>query len=102
MTCTRTQEFLAKHNVEKHEQVDAKKHKQGPAEALALAAKADTLVATKGKKVIRLDLKKDNPSPEQLLELLIGPSGNLRAPTILSGKTLLVGFDQETFSEIFA
>ena len=101
MTCTRTQEFLAKNKVETSESTDAKKHRKGPEEALALAAKADTLFATKGKKVVCLDLKNSKPSKEELLALMIGPSGNLRAPTIVKGKTLLVGFDQQTFSELF-
>ena len=100
MTCTRTQEFLAKHKVESTQVVDAKKQKKGPDEALALAAKADAIYATKGKKVIHLDLKNTNPSDEELLALMIGPSGNLRAPTIVVGKTLLVGFDEQTFSTI--
>ena len=101
MTCARTQEFLARNNIEKDQVVDAKKLKQGPDEALGLAAKADDLYATKGKKVIHLDLKKSKPSKDELLALMIGPSGNLRAPTIVKGKTLLVGFDEQTFSDLF-
>lgn len=100
MTCARTQEFLAKNQIATSQQVDAKKNKKGPDDALALASNADTLYATKGKKVIRLDLKKDKPSKEELLALMIGPSGNLRAPTIVKGKTLFVGFDEQTFTEL--
>ena len=102
MTCARTQEFFAKHKVETKLLTDAKKQKQGPEEALALAANADTLYATKGKKVIHLDMKKGKPSKEEVLALMIGPSGNLRAPTIVKGKTLLIGFDQQTFAELFS
>ena len=102
MTCARTQEFLAKNKIETTQLTDAKKQKKGPEEALALAANADTLYATKGKKVIHLDLKKGKPLSEELLALMIGPSGNLRAPTIVKGRTLLVGFDQQTFSELFS
>lgn len=102
MTCARTQEFLAKNEIETGQLTDAKKQKKGPDDALALAAGADTLYATKGKKVIHLDLKKAKPPKEELLALMIGPSGNLRAPTIVKGKTLLVGFDEQTFAELFS
>jgi hypothetical protein len=30
---------------------------------------------------------------------MLGPTGNLRAPTIRRGKTVLVGFNEELFTE---
>jgi hypothetical protein len=54
-------------------------------------------VATRGKRVIRVNLKRDQPDEAILRSLLIGPSGNLRAPTLRVGRTLLVGFDEETY-----
>jgi arsenate reductase-like glutaredoxin family protein len=83
------------------EQVDARKQKIPPAEALALAKKADRIIAAKGTKVVTLDLKQDKPSDETLTSLLIGPSGNLRAPTLRIGKTLVVGFHEETYRSMF-
>jgi hypothetical protein len=44
-----------------------------------------------------VDLAKDKPGMEQLSALMIGPSGNLRAPTARVGKTLLVGFDEQMY-----
>jgi hypothetical protein len=35
-----------------------------------------------------------------LLGLLLGPSGNLRAPTLRKGRTLLVGFDEPTYKAL--
>ena len=32
---------------------------------------------------------------------MLGPTGNLRAPTIRSGKTVLVGFNEEAFEDFF-
>ena len=32
---------------------------------------------------------------------MLGPTGNLRAPTIRKGKTVLVGFNQDVFEKIF-
>ena len=54
-------------------------------------------MATRGKRVIRVDLKRDQPDDATLRSLLIGPSGNLRAPTLRVGRTLLVGFDEPTY-----
>ena len=50
---------------------------------------------------MRLDLKKDKPSKATLKKLLLGPTGNLRAPTLRKGKTLVVGFDKETYQKLF-
>ncbi len=30
---------------------------------------------------------------------MLGPTGNLRAPTIRRGKTVIVGFNEEVFAE---
>jgi len=62
-------------------------------DALNLAFGANRIIATKGKKVIDVDMIKDKPNAELITSLLVGPSGNLRAPTAWIGKTLLVGFD---------
>lgn len=55
------------------------------------------MYVAKGKKLIHWNMKQDAPSDEELLAALIGPSGNLRAPTMRLGKTLLVGFHAEEF-----
>jgi hypothetical protein len=60
----------------------------------------DELYATKGKKVVHVDLERDKPDRATLEALLIGPSGNLRAPTLRRGRTLLVGFDEATYARI--
>ena len=60
----------------------------------------DEVYATKGKKVIHLDLKRDKPDRATLEGVLIGPSGNLRAPTLRRGRTLLVGFDEATYARV--
>ena len=60
----------------------------------------DEVYATKGKKVIHLDLKRDKPDRATLDGVLIGPSGNLRAPTLRRGRTLLVGFDAAMYARV--
>jgi hypothetical protein len=43
---------------------------------------------------------KSPPGDDELASLLLGPSGNLRAPSLLRGKTLLVGFDPASYAEL--
>lgn len=101
MTCGKTQEFLATAQVEIGEQVDARKTTLKRDDALALVEKVSQVYAAKGKKVVHFDLKKDKPSDDELAKVLLGPTGNLRAPTLRKGKTLVVGFDQETYERVF-
>ncbi len=82
--------------------MDSRKKTLGEREALALARQVDEIYATKGARVVRLDLKAGKPDPAVLRGLLIGPSGKLRAPTLRVGRTLLVGFDEETYRKVLA
>lgn len=100
MTCGRTQEFLAKNQVEVATRVDAKKNTIGRDEALRLARQADEIISAKGKTVKRLNVKKDRPDDEAIEALIIGPSGNLRAPAFLVGKRLVIGFEEEAYREV--
>ena len=46
------------------------------------------------------DLVNGRPDDEVLLARLIGPTGNLRAPTARFGTTLVVGFNEEAYEQI--
>ena len=100
MTCGKTQGYLAKKGIQTTEEVNASKTKMGEKEALELARQADELYAAKGKKVVHIDLKKEKPDRATILGLMLGPTGNLRAPTLRKGKTLIIGFDEETYSKL--
>ena len=54
----------------------------------------------KGKKVTVFDMKKDPPAEADLLKAMLGTTGNLRAPAIRRGKTLLVGFNADVYADI--
>jgi hypothetical protein len=77
--------------------VDAKKQTIKGNLALAVLAGVDELYAIKGKRVVYMDLRKGRVDRAALLGLLLGPTGNLRAPTLRNGRTLLVGFDEATY-----
>jgi arsenate reductase-like glutaredoxin family protein len=72
--------------------------KLGADEASEMLANASKLVAMKGKK-IEIFAAGDLPS-EEAVAAMLGPTGNMRAPTIRKGKTLLVGFNEEVFEEL--
>jgi hypothetical protein len=80
--------------------VDATKEKKGREEALQLAKAADRVVVARGKKVVTFDMKKDPPDDDTLASYLLGPTGNLKAPTLRRGPTLLVGFGEEAYKQV--
>ena len=63
-----------------------------------MARAATDIWAAKGKKIVHYNLKKDEPADEDLVKIMIGPSGNLRAPTLRRGKKIFVGFHDEEFA----
>ena len=52
----------------------------------------------KGKKKLEFDLK-DPPEKDELVAAMTGPTGNLRAPTLVVGKTVIVGFNEDIYSD---
>ena len=80
--------------------MDARKTTLKEKEALALIGGVDEICASKGKQVTHLDLKKEKPDAATLKSLLLGPTGNLRAPTLRKGRTLLVGFDETFYAAV--
>jgi arsenate reductase-like glutaredoxin family protein len=54
----------------------------------------------KGKKVTDFNMKTDKPKKNDLLAVMLGATGNLRAPTVVRGKTVLVGFNQDVYDEV--
>jgi hypothetical protein len=80
--------------------VDAKKQTVRGEQVLDVLTDVDELYAAKGKRVVRVDLRKGRPDRAALLGLLLGPTGNLRAPTLRKGRTLVVGFDEATYKQV--
>jgi arsenate reductase-like glutaredoxin family protein len=48
---------------------------------------------------VTFDLSKQRPDDDALLAQMIGPSGNLRAPTVRIGDTLVVGYNEEAYRQ---
>ena len=65
-------------------------------EAASLAKQASKVIVAKGKKVTEFAGGK---AGKEVVAAMLGPTGNLRAPTLRRGKTVLVGFNEEVFSD---
>ena len=70
-------------------------------EVLDLVKQVHTIYAIVGKKMVTFDLKKRTPSKAELFKAVCR-NGKLRAPALRNGKTLIVGFDEETYTRLFA
>ena len=46
-------------------------------------------------------MRKDPPDDNTLAAAILGPTGNLKAPTLRIGDTLLVGFNAEAYKKVF-
>ena len=66
-----------------------------------MAREAHRLIAAKGKKVTTIDLRTAPPADEILAGLMLGPTGNLRAPIMRVGQTILVGYNDQALVEMF-
>ena len=60
---------------------------------------ASKLIVAKGKKVSEFSVAKS--VSKDAVAAMLGPTGNLRAPTVRVGKTLLVGFNEEIYAGVF-
>jgi hypothetical protein len=102
MSCTKAQGYLESQAVVVERQTNAGKERKGRQEALALARAATTVIIARGKKMVTFDMQLSPPDDDTLAAHLLGPTGNLRAPTLRRGNTLLVGFSEAAYRSFFA
>lgn len=91
---------MAQRGLAAREVVDARKTKIGKPQLAALLRGSNLVVASKGARSVDFNLRKDPPVEKVLYENLIGPTGNLRAPALRLGKTLVVGFHEERWKSL--
>ena len=66
-------------------------------DAAELLAKAKTMVVSKGKKVT--EFAGGSKATDEALDAMLGSTGNLRAPTAVVGKHIIVGSNEDTYSD---
>lgn len=64
-----------------------------------MAKAASTVFVAKGKKIS--EFKPGGTASAEIVSAMLGPTGNLRAPTIRTGKTVVVGYNDELFQRVF-
>ena len=58
------------------------------------------MTVSKGKKIQQF--KGGKAITDDALDAMVGSTGNLRAPAVVVGKTLLVGFNEEVYGGVFS
>lgn len=71
--------------------------KLGRADAARLVKAARRVIVAKGKRMLRFT--PGGRAPAEIVDAVLGPTGNLRAPALVVGDTLLVGWSAEAFSD---
>ena len=80
--------------------VDARKTRLGPSDLRPVLEGVKTVLASNGRTVRRFDLGAKEHDRTELLAAMIGPTGNLRAPTLRRGKMLVVGYHADSLREL--
>ena len=82
--------------------MNATKERIGADQLEELFSGATTVVAAKGKKTVVINVAKDEDAMAQLEANALGPTGNLRAPTLRVGKRWLVGFNGDEYGKVIS
>lgn len=94
-------EFLADVDVQIKSEDDARKTRLDQSDVEKLLEEVREVWVAKGKKYERFRLDSESVDRQELIRKVMGPSGNLRAPTLRLGKKLVVGFHPEMYQELF-
>jgi len=85
--------------VQIREEVPASR-KLGAAEAREIATGSSRVYVAKGRQLDVFDMK--TAELDEVVAKMLGPTGNLRAPTLRVGRTTIVGFDEATYASLLA
>lgn len=79
------------------EVVEARKQKIDAAAAWELLAKAESITVSRGRKIFTLDPKTADKT--DILPLVMGPSGSLKAPALRVGNRFMVGWNPDMYDQ---
>ena len=96
--CAKAQEFLRDFDLEVREQVDARRTRIGPSDVAKVVKGADVALVSDGRSVRRYELSKAHDRSDMLARM-VGPTGNLRAPTLKRDGLVVVGFHADSMRE---
>lgn len=99
MSCVRGSDFLAARRIAVRETADARKERYAAADLPDLMEGAIEVLVARGKQSLVFRPGTDEAVWKEIAEVAIGPTGNLRAPTLRLGKRWIVGFGEEAWRE---
>ena len=87
------------------ERVDARKTRLGPSDLGDIVKGATLVLVSNGRSVARYDLReKDQRKRDRdrgdMLARMVGPTGNLRAPTLRRNGLVVVGYHADAMNEL--
>lgn len=92
------QEVLDTHNLETENRTDARKEKIEADAVWDLLGTAERIVVAKGKSVETF--VPDEDDRDAILKAVLGRSGSLRAPTVKTGDTFFVGYNDALYADV--
>jgi len=98
MSCKKALEVLERKNIDVEETVDARKVKIVGDVAWKLLNSAKKVYMAKGKKLIEVDMAEADRF--SVMQVALGRSGTLRAPSVRIGDTWIVGFNEEVYNKL--
>lgn len=98
--CAKAKEFLSGYDLDVRQTLDARRTRIGPSGVAAVVENAKTVLVSDGRTVRRYDLEKKPQERGDMLARMVGPTGNLRAPTIRRNGLVVVGFHRDSMAEL--
>ena len=97
-SCQKAQAVLERKNITVVTTSDARKEKIEAEGAWELFSGATSIVVTKGRKVF--EFSPDDTNRAEILQLALGRSQTLRAPTLKINNSFIVGFSEENYDKL--
>ena len=92
--------YLEKNKIDVKQTESTKEKAYAAKDAHKLLAAANELYVARGKKYVYFDLKSEKPDKATIEKLILGRTGNLRAPALRRGRKLIVGFNEEAYDKV--
>lgn len=96
--CRKTQAVLDAHRLVPQLLEDADANPVDGERAHDLAGRVARVLVARGGQLLTFDMRDKAPTRRQLLEVILAPSGNLRAPALIVADHLLVGYHADALA----
>jgi len=97
-SCQKAQESLGRTDVEIKTEVNARQEPLEAQKAWDLLADSQKILIASGNKIREYSPQQDKK--DEILKIVLGRSGTLRAPTLKIGNTLYIGYNNEMYDQL--